>query len=117
MENYFPKTILSSEIFTEYSDIKYLNISCNIMPISLKTHKLLWGHSGNKCAIPDCRKELIIDETETDDESIIGDEAHIIAKNSDGARGENEMVLEDRDKYANLILLCRIHHKVIDDQP
>lgn len=27
------------------------------------------------------------------------------------------MAAEDRDKYPNLILLCNIHHKVIDDQP
>lgn len=87
------------------------------MSILLKTHKLLWGRSGNKCAMPDCRNELIVDETETDNESIIGDEAHIIARSNDGPRGESEMSSEDRDKYDNLILLCRIHHKVIDDQP
>lgn len=93
------------------------SVSGNVMSILLKTHKLLWGRSGNKCAMPDCRNELIVDETETDNESIIGDEAHIIARSNDGPRGESEMSSEDRDKYDNLILLCRIHHKVIDDQP
>ncbi len=86
------------------------------MGISLKTHKLLWGRSGNRCAFPDCRHELIADETETDDESVIGDEAHVVAKNNDGPRGESDMSTEERDKYDNLILLCRIHHKIIDDQ-
>ncbi len=87
------------------------------MSILLKTHKLLWGRSGNKCAIPECRNDLIADETETDDESIIGDEAHIVARNSDGPRGISDMTSDERDKYDNLILLCRKHHKIVDDQP
>lgn len=86
------------------------------MSISLKTHKLLWGFSGNKCAFDDCRNDLIADETETDDESIIGDEAHIVARSEDGPRGKSTLSEEDRDKYDNLILLCRKHHKIIDDQ-
>ena len=86
------------------------------MGISLKNHKLLWGSSGNKCAFDTCRIDLIEDETETDDESIIGDEAHIVARSQDGPRGESDLTLEDRNKYANLILVCRKHHKIIDDQ-
>jgi len=50
------------------------------MSITLKTHKMLWGRSGNRCAMPDCRKELVMDATETDDESLIGEECHIIAE-------------------------------------
>lgn len=87
------------------------------MAISLKTHKLLWGRSGSKCAMPDCRHDLIADETETDDESVIGDEAHIVAKSPDGPRGESTLTAEQRDQYDNLILLCRTHHKIIDEQP
>jgi hypothetical protein len=87
------------------------------MSITLKTHKLLWGFSGNKCAFKECRNDLIADETETDDESIIGDEAHIVAKSEDGPRGKSTLSSEERDKYDNLILLCRKHHKIIDDQP
>ncbi|MCF8337924.1 MAG: HNH endonuclease [Bacteroidales bacterium] len=87
------------------------------MGISLKTHKLLWGRSGNKCAFEECRNDLIADETETDDESIIGEEAHIVAKKEDGPRGKSMIPIEERDRYDNLILLCRKHHKIIDDQP
>lgn len=87
------------------------------MSISLKTHKMLWGRSGNRCAFPDCRRILVEDETQTDDESIIGDEAHIVAIEPDGPRGESNLTLKQRDKYDNLILLCKNHHKLIDDQP
>ncbi len=77
---------------------------------------MLWGRSGNRCAFPDCRKELVIDETNTDDASIIGEEAHIVARKLDGPRGKSSLTYEKRDKYDNLILLCSIDHKLIDDQ-
>ncbi|NMI03164.1 hypothetical protein HF638_04215 [Paenibacillus sp. SZ31] len=85
------------------------------MSISSKTRKMLWGRAANRCAI--CRAELVMDETETDDESVIGDECHIVAREDDGPRGESIKNSDQRDKYANLLLLCKIHHKVIDDQP
>ena len=86
------------------------------MSITLKTHKLLWGRSGNMCAFPECKKQLVVDETSTDDPSIIGEEAHIVAKKENGPRGKHSLEFEKRDKYDNLILLCSIHHKIIDDQ-
>jgi hypothetical protein len=86
------------------------------MSITLKPHKLLWGRSGNMCAFPDCKQELVIDETSTDDHSIIGQEAHIVGRKIDGPRGKNLLSQELRDNYNNLILLCSMHHKVIDDQ-
>ena len=87
------------------------------MGISLKTHKMLWGRSGNRCALPTCRKNLVEDETQTDDASIVGDEAHIVAREEDGPRGKSLLTSEERDKYNNLILMCKVHHKMIDDQP
>lgn len=86
------------------------------MSIELKTHKILWGKSGNKCAFPSCRKELVMDESETDDPSVIGEEAHIVGRKNDGPRGKSALTSEQRDKYENLILLCSVHHKLIDDQ-
>ncbi len=87
------------------------------MAISLKTRKMLWGRAANRCAFPSCPIELVIDATETDDESLIGEECHIVAVNPGGPRGNSPLTSEQRDKYANLILMCSVHHKVIDDQP
>jgi hypothetical protein len=87
------------------------------MGISLRTHKMLWGRSGNRCAFPDCRRELVEDETLTDDPAVVGDEAHIVAREDDGPRGISTLTSDERDKYENLVLLCKIHHKKIDDQP
>lgn len=78
---------------------------------------MLWGRSGNRCAFSTCRRPLVEDETETDDPSVVGDEAHIVAREKDGPRGESTLTPEQRDKYDNLILVCKIHHKLIDDQP
>jgi len=84
------------------------------MPISDKTRKILWGRSGNRCAI--CKHELIIGSTSIDNESVIGDECHIISRQLQGPRHDPSFPDEKLDTYENLILLCRIHHKMIDDQ-
>ncbi len=86
------------------------------MAISVKTRKMLWGRSGNRCNYPNCRIELVMDATETDDESIIGEECHIVGRTENGPRGISHLSKEKRDKYNNLILLCRNHHKMVDDQ-
>jgi hypothetical protein len=87
------------------------------MAISLKTHKILWARSGGKCAI--CKNDLVIGPTDSnDDPSIVGDEAHIIARSESFTRGDYDALSPDeRDHYSNLILLCKTHHKQVDDQP
>lgn len=85
------------------------------MTIPLRSHKMLWGRAANRCAI--CRLELVVNATETDDEALIGDECHIVAESKDGPRGESPLTADERNKYGNLILLCKVHHKLIDDQP
>lgn len=84
------------------------------MAISDKTRKILWGRSGNRCAI--CRRELVLDATTSDDESVVGEECHIVSGKVDGPRYDPAFPPERLDEYENLILLCRIHHKMIDDQ-
>jgi HNH endonuclease len=84
------------------------------MAITDKTRKILWGRSGNRCAI--CRRELVIDATPADDESVVGEECHIISGRGQGPRydgGVPEGRIDDAD---NLVLLCRVHHKMVDDQ-
>lgn len=66
--------------------------------------------------MPGCQKQLFIDATETDDETLIGEMCHIVADKDNGPRGKSDLVSEKRDKYANLILLCRNHHREVDQQ-
>lgn len=83
------------------------------MPISDKTRKLLWGKSGNRCAI--CKRELHIDASSVDGASVVGDECHIVSRKVNGPRYSPEIPEDRVDSYDNLILLCRVHHKMIDD--
>lgn len=65
------------------------------------------------------KSDLIIDSADpTDDPSVTGDEAHIIARKDTFTRGDyDSLTPEQKDHYSNLILLCKTHHKQIDDQP
>ncbi|MBY0216254.1 MULTISPECIES: HNH endonuclease signature motif containing protein [Paenibacillus] len=84
------------------------------MPINDRTRKILWGNSGNRCSI--CKRKLIVDATDKDDISIIGEECHIVSGQINGPRYDTEFDREKIDSHENLILLCRVHHKMIDDQ-
>lgn len=84
------------------------------MAITDRTRKLLWGRSGNRCAF--CKRVLVIDSTNVDDESIVGEECHIVSPQLNGPRHVEKGENFDYDDYSNLILLCRVHHKMIDDQ-
>lgn len=77
---------------------------------------MLWGRSASICSMPNCRKYLVSDESETDDPTLIGEECHIVARKNDGPRGESELTTDQRDEYENLILMCASCHKIIDDQ-
>ena len=80
------------------------------MGISSKTRKNLWAKSGNRCSI--CKIELFSEQKNEDDLNI-GEECHIISSKPNGPR--HKANLDDYDTYDNLILLCRNHHKEIDE--
>jgi hypothetical protein len=86
------------------------------MALSIKTNRMLWGRAASRCSLPECRRELVIDPLDTDDPSLIGEAAHIVAEQTDGPRGHSSLSLKQRNKYANLMLLCSVHHKQVDDQ-
>jgi hypothetical protein len=90
-------------------------VAISTMAITERTRKILWSRSAGRCAI--CKRELVTDETEADEEAVIGEECHIAAREASGPRGDSPLALEQRDEGNNLILLCRNHHKEIDDQP
>ena len=84
------------------------------MTISARSRKLLWGRSGSRCAM--CQRELIMPGTPVEDESIVGDECHIVSPVSGGPRHNAEFSREKLNDHANLLLLCKVHHKLVDDQ-
>jgi len=84
------------------------------MAISDKSRKVLWGRSGNRCAV--CRREMVVDATSNDNESVIGEECHIVSGRVGGPRYDPQFPAERVDDLSNLVLLCRVHHKMVDDQ-
>ncbi len=95
------------------------------MAISVKTHKRLWTRARDECAFPGCGQALLVPlENETEGDTVIGKECHIVAQADDGPRGPVTLtpdeltrwqtLIDDRDGYVNLILMCGVHHDVID---
>jgi len=85
------------------------------MGVSARTRKILWARSGNRCAI--CRRELVVEGTTNDPTAIVGDECHIVSKQPKGPRSGLRVGAEiDLDGYDNLILLCKTHHRLVDEQ-
>lgn len=85
------------------------------MTISKKDQNILWGRAAGRCALPDCRKELV--KEKSGKKAIVGEMAHIVAKKDDGPRGDPSLSLEFKDSYENLVLLCPTHHTLIDKYP
>ncbi len=78
---------------------------------STKTIKKLFALSGNKCAFPKCSMSLV----DEDSGSVVAEICHIKARNLDGARYDATQTDKQRNAFENLILMCPIHHKIIDD--
>lgn len=81
--------------------------------ISIRAQKTLWGRAAGRCSFPDCRVEVFFEE-EASNPTLIGENCHIVAEN-DGPRSDPALPVSQRNSYSNLILLCRNHHRVIDD--
>jgi hypothetical protein len=85
--------------------------------ILVRDQKILCLRSGNRCAIPDCRRILAVNKTPKDRESIVGEMAHVKGEKYGSARYDSNMTDKERNCYENLIYLCDNHHHIVDDQP
>lgn len=77
-----------------------------------KIIKKLFALSGNLCAYPGCQIPIVEREG-----TLTGEICHIRARHAGGPRFDASQSEDDRHGLANLILLCRHHHKVIDSDP
>ena len=76
---------------------------------SLANIKRLFAHSGNRCAFPKCQNHIVLHKT------VVGEICHIKAASKNGPRYDPDQIQAERHSYENLILLCSLHHKVVDD--
>ena len=80
---------------------------------SLKTIKRLFAVSGNRCAFPGCKIPLIDNASS----KVTGKICHIKAESPGGPRYDPSQSGQDRHGFENLLLMCPIHHDVIDADP
>lgn len=85
--------------------------------VTTKEIKSLFARSGNQCAFPDCTQRLVEPRNGQDTDATIAQIAHIVADSRQGPRGGFPMCDEDRNQHPNLVLLCGVHHDLIDAQP
>lgn len=74
------------------------------------TVKRLFAMSGNRCAFPKCSNPLV----EPESGKVTGRVCHIRARQSGGPRYDGTLTDAELHAFDNLILLCPIHHDVID---
>lgn len=76
---------------------------------SAKTYNLLHAKSSNRCAFPMCKNPITFNQT------LVGNVCHIKAAKPGGPRYDPKQTNEERHGYDNLLLMCSIHNKVVDD--
>ena len=75
----------------------------------------LWARAGGRCELYGCNDFLLQDELTTN-RAKLADIAHIVARSKDGPRGDDPMLLSQRNKIENLFLACTKHHRLIDNK-
>lgn len=85
------------------------------MGLSRRDRRMLWARAGNRCSYRRgdeiCNELLVFKDGATLVNS--GEECHIVGEKPGAARYVDDY--PERDTYANRILMCRNHHKVVDD--
>jgi hypothetical protein len=82
------------------------------MQIADQDLKKLWGLAAGRCSRPDCGTDCV--KFFGSDPTVLGEMAHIIARQPTGRRG---VPGGGSNSYDNLILLCPNHHTEIDKAP
>lgn len=77
--------------------------------ISNEVMRLLYAHSGNRCAYPDCTNPIF-----EDDGQLTGECCHIKAFSPGGPRYDASQTDEERNGVDNLMLMCSRHHAIVD---
>jgi len=81
--------------------------------ITTKNQNLLWAVSGGRCEYEGCNKILYTDIL-TNKMYNTAYIAHIVADEPNGPRGDVKRSKELADKIDNLMLLCDVHHRLVD---
>jgi len=85
------------------------------MSLSVLDRKILWTKAGNRCSYnygqEHCDEELVI--LDNGKHVLVGDECHIVGEKPGSPRYVADF--PEIDSYNNRILMCKKHHKIIDE--
>lgn len=76
---------------------------------TVATIKRLFACSGNRCAFPLCNLPLVHESGK-----VTGRLCHITARSPGGPRFDGGQSEDERNGFENLLLLCPVHHDVVD---
>lgn len=80
--------------------------------------RIVFARSRDRCAMPDCRRPLVLDKSDSGDRAaLVGRLAHIAGLNLGSARYDATMSDEERNSADNLMAVCPSCHEKIDAQP
>jgi hypothetical protein len=88
-----------------------MSVSC--VPEKVKIR--LWGQAAGRCEYEGCNKPLWLDEV-TKAQFNSAYVAHIIADKPGGPRGDGQLSEKLKDNISNLMLLCDVHHRLVDKE-
>jgi hypothetical protein len=83
------------------------------MAIDDKTRNVLWGRSGNRCAI--CKRELVAETATDNSAAVVGEMCRIVSTSEHGPRYDDTYPKDKADFCENLMLLCPLHRKMVDN--
>lgn len=79
-----------------------------------RTLKILFGLAQGSCMFPNCSQPCLLPNA-ADDYDIVGQISHIYAYSPGGPRGNPKALNKKQlNHHSNLLLLCNIHHPVVD---
>src|SRR6266851_4137462 len=88
----------------------------SVRAIKPTTRVFLCVRAGGRCEFDGCNNYLL-EHHVTLTEGVFGEMAHVVAFRPDGPRGRTRPRPQDINDIRNLMLLCPVCHKLIDDHP
>lgn len=82
--------------------------------LSELSRRVLWARAAGRCQYTGCNKSLIGDLISGAEDRNFGFVAHIVADTATGPRGDSVRSPLLSDDVNNLMLMCYVHHKLID---
>jgi hypothetical protein len=79
-----------------------------------KVQSALWARAAGRCQYRGCNHDLVGDLISGNEDALFGFIAHIVADSAEGPRGDlvrSPLLAKSLD---NLMLMCAVHHKLID---